>query len=153
VKWSDYEVSWRGFEVQKKWSISKNRSCKVIREVKSSEVKGLWSAEEIEYFQEQRLQSDKWSKRVKQSHYRPGQAQRVRERRGCHISRQSAHEGGKVVSSLTSFIFHLILKMSRFRCLTLYFTWTTSCSWYKKNYITEVCINMTYIISLNGFFF
>jgi len=29
--------------------------------MKWSEMKGFWSSEEIEYFQEQSLQSDKWS--------------------------------------------------------------------------------------------
>jgi hypothetical protein len=45
------------------------------------------------------LTSDVLQIMVKQPHYRPGEALKVPGGRGSQISRQSAHEGGKVVRS------------------------------------------------------
>jgi hypothetical protein len=39
-------------------------------------------------------------KKVKLSHYRPGQVQRAPGGRGSQISIQAAHEGGKLVSPM-----------------------------------------------------
>ena len=56
----------KGSEVKGIWSARKSsiygrKGRKVSSEVKWSEVKWFWSREEIEYFQEQVLGSDKWS--------------------------------------------------------------------------------------------
>jgi hypothetical protein len=53
------EVKWRDFEMLEKQVFTGKGLGKCS--VKWSEVKGFWSTEEIEYFQEQGLESDKWS--------------------------------------------------------------------------------------------
>ena len=56
-KWSEVKGIWSAG----KSSIYREKIRKVLSEVKWSEGKGIWSTEEMEYFQEQGMESDKWS--------------------------------------------------------------------------------------------
>ena len=53
--------------------------------------------------------------KVKQSHYRPRQALRVPEGWGSHISRQSKHEGGKVVSPTHRPLLHPLERLCQWK--------------------------------------
>ena len=67
--------------------ITLSTDCTIIRSIAASYLFNLWIF----------LNDDK-GKKVKQSHDKPGQALRVPGGWGSQISRQSPHEGGKVVS-------------------------------------------------------